>query len=160
MIAHGEDGMEVIEIKKIKEKEKRCNKAKRFWIRCCYKKSIFFQFIVCLMMFLAIFGMVMSLGQSIFYYISGVLLSFLFLMYIMWFTDSEVIQYEILDNGYLKANILIMNDKKGIVTFKTKDTSETCFYAKVLKDECIKEPIFMVDTMTVYLPQKKNEEMR
>lgn len=112
------------------------------------------------MMFLAIFGMVMSLGQSIFYYISGVLLSFLFLMYIMWFTDSEVIQYEILDNGYLKANILIMNDKKGIVTFKTKDTSETCFYAKVLKDECIKEPIFMVDTMTVYLPQKINEEMR
>lgn len=120
MIAHGEDGMEVIEIKKIKEKEKRCNKAKRFWIRCCYKKSIFFQFIVCLMMFLAIFGMVMSLGQSIFYYISGVLLSFLFLMYIMWFTDSEVIQYEILDNGYLKANILIMNDKKELLLLRLR----------------------------------------
>ena len=67
MIAHGEDEMEVIEIKKIKEKKAVQQSKIRFWIRCMLQEIQFFlQFIVCLMMFLAIFGMVNVFGTIYF----------------------------------------------------------------------------------------------
>lgn len=158
--------MGMAEIRQIKQKEKRCNKIKQFWIRSCSQRPFLNLFLSVIAFLITLVMLEYSLpafpgfsgkGNGGFALIM-ILLVMVSFLYLLWVTDEDLVQYGILDKGYSKAYVLELNDEEGIITFQMecgkKKEKEVCYDVRLRKSDCITEATLVVDEMTVYFPNE------